>query len=117
MRTPSYMPMPATWRRKSKTSARLWHASRLPAATSPASSGCSDREALLRDSAGRGLDAERGRKQRPRVIGLRILEQFRSRPFLNHLAEAHHDQMACQRSDHAQIVRDEHVGEIALALQ
>ena len=64
-----------------------------------------------------GFEPERGRKQRAGVIGLRVLEQLRGRPFLHHLAVAHHDQMAGQRGDHAQIVRDEHVGQVALALQ
>jgi hypothetical protein len=60
---------------------------------------------------------ERRGEQRAGVVGLRILEQLGGRALLHHLAMAHHDQMAGERGDHAQIVGNEHVGEVALALQ
>ena len=66
---------------------------------------------------GHGLDPECGCEQCPRIFALRILEQLGGRPFLHHLAATHHDQMAGERSEHAQIMRDEHVGQVALALQ
>ena len=64
-----------------------------------------------------GLQPERGGEQGAGVFALRILEQLGGRPLLLDLAGFHHDQMARERGHHAQIVRDEHVGEFALALQ
>jgi hypothetical protein len=52
-----------------------------------------------------GFQPERGGEQGAGVVGLRMLEQFRRRALLHHLAVAHHDQMAGQRGHHAQIVR------------
>ncbi len=66
---------------------------------------------------GHGFDPERRGEQRAGVFALRIREQLGGRHFLHHLAVTHHDQMAGQRGDHTQIVRDEHVGQVALALK
>src|SRR2546423_493458 len=60
---------------------------------------------------------ERCLEQRTRVVALRPPEYLDGCPLLHHLAVAHHDQAARKRGHHAQIVRDEQVGEVAALLQ
>src|SRR6516225_3035368 len=127
MHTPLCTPMHTTWRLQSRTRVPRSHASSRPAPSFSRSSRFRPQRvppspscpiALSRDCAvGRSFIVESGGKQRAGIVGLGRLEQLRGGSLLYHLAVAHHDQMARQRGDHTQIVRDEHVGEIALALQ
>src|SRR5262249_61021776 len=73
---------------------------------------------LLRDHAlGGGLELEGGGEQGARVPVLTFGEHFGRGARLHHLAVAHDEETAGERGDHAQIVRDEYVGEIAPLLQ
>src|SRR5260370_41114918 len=102
--TPSFTPVRITCPPSSKTQTRRLPASRPQATRSLRSSGSAEFHlvssmiALFRYvAARRGLQPERGGEQRTRVVGLRIFVQLRSRPLLDHLAVAHHAQMARKR--------------------
>ena len=60
---------------------------------------------------------ERGGEQRLRIVFLGVRKHLRRRPFLDHLAVAHHDDVVAQRAHDLEIVADEQVGEVALLLQ
>src|SRR5580658_3391425 len=135
-RPPSFTPTPITWRPQSRRPTMPSRGSRPPPARSLRSSGWFEAiqtavapqiislSIFLRltgfhlagKCSRRGFEPERRGEQRAGVVGLRIFEQFRSRPLLHHLAVTHHNQMARERGDHPQIMRYEHVGQIALAL-
>src|SRR5262249_55205391 len=73
---------------------------------------------LLRDDAlGRGLEVEGGGEQGARIGTLGAGEDVVRGPLLHHLAVAHDEEAAGQRRHHAQVVGDEHVGEVVPLLQ
>ncbi len=63
------------------------------------------------------LEIEGGGQQGLRVGLARALEDLARGTFLDDLAVLHHQHMIGQGADHAQVVADEHVGEVALVLQ
>jgi hypothetical protein len=70
-------------------------------------------------SSGRGgsLQIEGGSQQCARVIAPGTGEKLRGGSLLHHLAVTHDDEPARERRDHAQVVGNEHVGEVAPLLQ
>src|SRR3989344_7785813 len=66
---------------------------------------------------GSGWDQESGLQQLLRVCMLRGGEDGFGRPLFHHLTVLDHHQMVAERLDHRQVMADEQVGQVVLALQ